>query len=1113
MRGITSQTWRSLVGISLFFPSSTGFAADGDGRVLPAGVTAAVDIQTSEFAELPAATQYLLFAYPGARATIADGRLVAFHGVPLTCGDTPAAAEQAFWQEHADAFGIPNLVLREVRSHSVGMGKFAVYAYHQTMEGLRVEETSARLVVRNVRSPNGGRADGAGPRGNRLREPLTGEAGARPRETAQPFVVLASGNFLEPPAGGLAEITVTPAEATALALGIPPFDEGAEAGPPELIVAVADAVPDEGWSDRSPRDSGLSDVYWEPRPAWLVPVLDTSGSRAVPYSVFIDAANGQVLRIRCDELNADVTGTVAGYGTPGLDPDTPTNPPTAFFPLEDLSVSIADAQPEEFAFSDVTGSFTIQHGESGAVDVESTLAEGLWYQIDNLHEDNEGNSDTLSESVTITPPGPAALVFNDETPTEYSTAQVNAYVSMMKSRRLFVDRTDWTGLNVQLRVAVNDENPCNGAFINPLYEEYLITLGVGGSTVCYNAAYSTIASHEHGHFIERQLGISRVDSIQEGFADVAALLTYDTDILGQNFLLPGPSHLRDYRPGQPARSKKYPCSANQYECGKVLVGLWCDIRANIIAEFGNPAAAKEYVSQLFVDWAQITNGGANKNAAHPLTMTEILIAADDDGDLSNGVPHILSLCSAGGAHKLALFAPPNNCASFSPTNAFHTAFWTPVNIRTSEPSGENPAGVNPHGVAVADIDGNGLKDVALACEGNATYSGSILVYWNITPPGVVDSVQFDSPTVLLMDLSDPPVVTRPAKIAIADMGSGPTDTAPDGRLDLVVTLRTSDKVRIYYRDSGAGARTFSTFAELTPVNGSTPVESPIGLAVGDWDGDGRNDIAVAGYVPAGVGGTLSRPVLAFFWGESSGYSTASIRIDPPNFEDEKGRGYDLTAWQDSPPSGLHRFAMTNFNPVPTAIPVHDLYVFRQSVNGSRSFTDPQTIGNFNISRGCTHVDVNGDGREDILATSATGTGLRWAAQLATGGFDASASTGPQTIGNGLEGISVGQLSKHTSYPPATDGYPDAVIGYDATSTSTGLSPDGPLVQHAGSTGGYTPTIDFFPLLLQPSGVACGKNSVVADVNGDGFADVVTSNFGTPANDAWEGFSVLLNRNY
>ncbi|MCC6361478.1 MAG: VCBS repeat-containing protein [Phycisphaerales bacterium] len=1103
----------------------------------------AVGLDSAEIAELPAPTQYLLSSYPGVKAMIDDGRVTAFSGVPLTRGRTPAYAEAAFWAEHADAFGISGLALRETRSHRVGQGKFTVYAYHQTMEGLLVEDSIARLVIRNA---PGDAADAGAPGHARNAGQRPGSIEAASRD---PFVVLASGKFLAPPPGGLAQVTITPAEAAAIAQSIPPFDQGSETWPAELVVTTAEEQDPPRLPTDVPAGASVQPAAGAPaaaggqepaspdaRPAWRIPIVALCGRRPVPYTVFIDAANGQVLRVRLEELYNDVIGTVTGFGTPGVDPDMPMNPPTELFPFEDLRVEIA--QTNAFGFSTDTGVFTIPHGGSNAITVEASLADSRWFMIQNREDEN---AVTLSVSLEdLLPPGPAHLVFNESTPTEATTGQVNAYVQLTRTRRFWADRLDLSSapLDFVLRVDVNgNEVPCNAAFTySTSTASHYLTFGAAdlGDEGCFNAAYSTIISHEYGHFVQRQLGISLSDSIQEGLADSTSLLIHDTDIVAKNSNIitvnpPDYAHGRDYRPGQPARSKKYPCyGSNYHECGKVLAGLWCDIRANLITEFGDPTAAKTYLNQLFVDWAQITNGGANSNAAHPLTITEILIAADDDGDLSNGVPHYLSLCSAGGAHKLSILTlgpgGQQACQPAAPASAYHTAFWTPVNVRTSEPSGENPAGVNPHGVAVADIDGDGLKDIAIACEGNSVYTGSVLVYWNNTAPGVVDSLSFDAPTVLYLDLvNSPPLLTRPAKIAIADMGSGPTNTTPDGRLDLIVTLRGPDaeKVRIYYRDSGA--RTFSTHADLTPLDGSTPVQSPIGLAVGDWDGDGRQDIAVTGYVS--FQGS-NRPVLAWLWGENSGYSTASIRMarNIGTGDEEKGSGYDLVVWQDSPPTGLHRFAVTNYDltqasGTPPQTP--QAYIFRQTSGRAYDYQTllPNSLPGSGAcpSRGISMCDLNADGRIDVIFTNADNGRLRWSPQLQNGSFDSvPTDPGPGTllisVVPSIEGIATGFLSKSTAYPLLTDAFPDVVLGGGVDSNSA-INPNIIALTHTGSSLTPFTNIEFFADLLDVSGAPYAKDPIIVDINDDGFGDVVTTNFGTGGDDIWEGFSVLLSRNY
>ena len=45
-------------------------------------------------------------------------------------------------------------------------------------------------------------------------------------------------------------------------------------------------------------------------------------------------------------------------------------------------------------------------------------------------------------------------------------------------------------------------------------------------------------------------------------------------------------------------------------------------------------------------------------SAHPLTVIEILTVDDDDGDIFNGTPHFIEICTAFELHSIPCTEPP-----------------------------------------------------------------------------------------------------------------------------------------------------------------------------------------------------------------------------------------------------------------------------------------------------------------------------------------------------------------------------------------------------------------------------------------------------------------------
>jgi hypothetical protein len=111
---------------------------------------------------LPEGTQRLMNDYPDVRPYFIDGRVAALYGAPMVAADTPADAVNAFLMQYGDAFGVNGLGVQLAWSNEIGdtaatdaeygphsNRAFTVYAYHQVMDGLPVESSLLRILVRN----------------------------------------------------------------------------------------------------------------------------------------------------------------------------------------------------------------------------------------------------------------------------------------------------------------------------------------------------------------------------------------------------------------------------------------------------------------------------------------------------------------------------------------------------------------------------------------------------------------------------------------------------------------------------------------------------------------------------------------------------------------------------------------------------------------------------------------------------------------------------------------------------------------------------------------------------------------------------------------------------
>lgn len=136
----------------------------------------------------------------------------------------------------------------------------------------------------------------------------------------------------------------------------------------------------------------------------------------------------------------------------------------------------------------------------------------------------------------------------------------------------------------------------------------------------------------------------------------------------------------------------------------------------------------------------------------------------------------------------------------------------------------NPGNDNLWGITAADLDGDGKLDLLL-CD---RVSNVVWVYQNISTVGKLDTNSFAAPVAF-------PTGTLPLYPRVADLDG-------DGRPDIIVGNNTSGTISILQNIGAPGPITTNSFApEFELPVGAGPME----IAVGDLDGDGKPDIAVA----------------------------------------------------------------------------------------------------------------------------------------------------------------------------------------------------------------------------------------------------------------------------
>jgi hypothetical protein len=359
-------------------------------------------------------------------------------------------------------------------------------------------------------------------------------------------------------------------------------------------------------------------------------------------------------------------------------------------------------------------------------------------------------------------------------------------------------------------------------------------------------------------------------------------------------------------------------------------------------------------------------------------------------------------------------------------------------------------GAKPDCVAIGDLNGDGRPDLAVTNFNAANVS----VLLNTTAPGAT------TPTFAAQQAFA--TGTNPFSVAMGDLNG-------DGRADLAVTNSASSTVSVLLNTTAPGATTPTFAAQQTFATGNNPVS----VAIGDLNGDGRPELAVANNNSANVSVLLNTTVpgattVTFATQQtfSSGTNPVSIAIGDLNGD------------------GRPELAVVNSNAATAAV------LLNTTAPGAATltFAPRQTFATGNEPFSVAIRDLNGDGRPDLatasffddtvsvlLNTTAPGAAApTFAVQLV---FDT--GTRPQSV-------ALGDFNG--------DGRPDVATANSGSSNVSVLLNTTALFDAA---AGFAAALPFatgsFP-----------ESVVVGDLNGDGKPDIATANSSPTA------ISVLLN---
>lgn len=362
-------------------------------------------------------------------------------------------------------------------------------------------------------------------------------------------------------------------------------------------------------------------------------------------------------------------------------------------------------------------------------------------------------------------------------------------------------------------------------------------------------------------------------------------------------------------------------------------------------------------------------------------------------------------------------------------------------------------GTAPSALTALDVNGDGRPDLAVTNRGSNTVS----VRLNLTAPGAA--------------------TTTYSAAQDFDTGSGPasvvaTDIDGDGRPDLVVANANADTtgVSVLLNTTAAGA----TLPDYTAARAFATGSGSASVTATDVDRDGRPDLAVtqpgSDSVTVLLNATEAGAEVPAFAAAGTFAAGAGPRAAVAADFDGDGRP-DLAVANEG---GDSVSVLINATAAGDAVAAYAAAV--SFATGSR----PRAI---------VALDLNGDGRADLITANAGGASVSVLLNTTTPGADTPAFTAPSDFAAGNEPASIAAVDADD------DGRADLAVanaGSDDVSVllnTTAVNADTPV---------FTAASGF--------GVGDGPRALAtADFDGDGLGDLATANTGD------DSLSVLLNR--
>jgi Bacterial Ig-like domain (group 3)/FG-GAP-like repeat len=330
-------------------------------------------------------------------------------------------------------------------------------------------------------------------------------------------------------------------------------------------------------------------------------------------------------------------------------------------------------------------------------------------------------------------------------------------------------------------------------------------------------------------------------------------------------------------------------------------------------------------------------------------------------------------------------------------------------------------GNRPTGVAVADLNGDGRNDVVIADQGADATSGGVNVYTRNADGSYANTPGTDTAHTFSVALTGP----SPVAIAVGDLND-------DGRPDLAIVNGTGNasSVTLLLRSTPIGPGSTVTEADYTSSTFTTAALS-VAVAIGDLNGDGLDDVAVAD--SGGNAGTGKKVTVLYQVPPSGANGTTYQTVQVPT---TGGGGPGAVAIGDLNGDGLNDLAVSG------RISGQVLPLIKNATGTGFTAGAPLTAGT--TPAGLAIGDLDGDGRNDIAVSNFGSGTVSVFLKDATG-----ATYTPTTVTaeNGVSSLAIADLAGagKLDLVTANTNQPDAVLLANTTpqGTATALAASPP----------------------------------------------------------------------